>query len=111
VVLFGAPALQEIAVLEVAAVLHAARRAVSSQCNLAGVEIVVEGVRLHVASYWYLHGMLSPSIVIRIKMAEYIIIKELSDNTISVRPLQDKLIVVNKDGPAPPSPSSITPQK
>ena len=53
------------------AVLHTARRAVYSQQGLAGVEIVVEGCWLRVTSYWDLHGMLSPSIVIPIKMAEY----------------------------------------
>ena len=34
-----------------------------------------------------------------IKMAEYVIIKELSDKTTSVRPLQDQLRTVNKDRP------------
>jgi hypothetical protein len=34
-------------------------------------------------------------------MAENIVIKELSDNTISVRPLQDKLRTVPEDRPAP----------
>lgn len=45
--------------------------------------------------------MLSPFIIIEyfsrpIKMAKYIVIKELIDNPLSVRPLHDKLKIVNR---------------
>jgi len=71
VVLLGAPTLQQFAVLDVAAVLHAARWAVCSKCSLAGVEIVVEGVdcTLHHTGI-YMACCLPPSLY-RLKWLNY----------------------------------------
>jgi hypothetical protein len=44
-------------------------------------------------------------------MAENITIKELSHSPFSVRPLHDKLRIVNKDRPTPPLPNVITHHK
>jgi hypothetical protein len=67
---------------------------------------------LYFTSHSYLSCTLSLSIILQclrlIKLAENIVIKEQLDNPFSVRPIHDKVWIVNKGRPTPPIPNLIT---